>query len=173
MGRFQTGEGGCPVGRSNYSNLEVEHMLESICENLPISGAELDLVADCHAQFHPELERTGDQLKKKFNKLSKTKVPTGEPNIPFTIQESKAIRLLIIEKTKGATGSEEEVFATEDVDEVEDEENGDRNEGRHLQVEMAGNEGGQANDGSVSGVSRGGLVSSDFLTLILDLSFSF
>ena len=112
-------------------------------------------------------------MKKKFNKLSKTKVPTGDPNIPFTVREAKAIRLLMIEKTEGATGSEEEAFAAEEVDEVEEEENGDRDDDRPLQVEVAGNEGGQANDGSVSGVSRRGLVSSDFLTLILDLSLSF
>ena len=93
-------------------------------------------------------------MKKNFNKLSKTKVPTGEPNIPFTIRKTKAIRLLIIEKTEGATGPEEEAFNAEDVDEVEEEENGDRDEDRPLQVEVAGNEGGQANDGSVSGVSR-------------------
>ena len=38
---------------------ELEHMLESICEYLPISGAELDLVADTHSRFHPKLERSG------------------------------------------------------------------------------------------------------------------
>ena len=112
-------------------------------------------------------------MKKKFKKLSKTKVPTGDPNIPFTIREAKAMRLLIIEKTKGAIGSEEEAFAAEDVDEVEEEENGDRDDDRPLQVEVAGNEGGQANDESVSGVSRGGLVSSDLLTRILDRPFPF
>ena len=47
-GRHRAGEEGCPVGRSNYSTVEVEHMLESIRESLPISGAEWDLVADHH-----------------------------------------------------------------------------------------------------------------------------
>ncbi len=79
---------------------------------------------------------------------------------------------MIIEKTEGAT-SEEEAFAAEDVDEVEEEENGDRDDDRPLQIEVAGNEGGQANDGSASGVSRGGLVSSDLLTRILDHPFPF
>ena len=39
-------------------------MLEIIHDILPISGAEWDLVASRHATYHPELERTGDQLKK-------------------------------------------------------------------------------------------------------------
>jgi hypothetical protein len=49
----------------------------------------------------------GDPLKKKFNKLASMKVGTGEPNILFTVQEAKDIRLLIIEKCDGATGSED------------------------------------------------------------------
>ena len=44
---FHAGEGGHPVGRLNYSTQELEHMLESIHEYLPISGTEWDLVADC------------------------------------------------------------------------------------------------------------------------------
>jgi hypothetical protein len=43
----------------------------------------------------------------------------GQPNIPFTMQESKAIRVLIIEKAKGANGSEEEGFAAEEGNVVE------------------------------------------------------
>jgi hypothetical protein len=56
------------------------------------------MVADRHSRFHPELERTGNQVKKKFNKLARTKVPTGEPDIPFIVSKAKAIRELIIEK---------------------------------------------------------------------------
>jgi hypothetical protein len=39
-------------------------MLEFMHDIRPISGAEWDLVASHHAAFHPELGRTGDQLKK-------------------------------------------------------------------------------------------------------------
>jgi hypothetical protein len=53
---------------------ELEHMLESIYEYLLISGTEWDLGADCHSRFHQELEMTSDQLKKKINKLLRTKV---------------------------------------------------------------------------------------------------
>ena len=40
------------------------------------------------------------------------KAPTGNPNIPFTIVEIKAIKAFV----KGATGLEEEAFPAEDDD---------------------------------------------------------
>ena len=81
---------------------------------MPISGAEWDLVEEHHSRFHPDLEKTTDQLKKTVNKLARTKAPMGQSNIPVTVQEAKAIRVLIIEKAEGATGSEEEGFAAEE-----------------------------------------------------------
>jgi hypothetical protein len=93
-------------------------MLDAVREYLPISGLEWDLVAQRHMAYHPEEERSGDQLKKKFNKLAKTKMGTGDPNIPADVQEAKAIRKLIIEKSEGVTGSEEEFMAVEELDDV-------------------------------------------------------
>ncbi|KAL3799247.1 hypothetical protein HJC23_012972 [Cyclotella cryptica] len=90
--------------QAGWAAEELEHVLESISEYLPISGAEWDLVADRHSQFCPELERTGDQLKETFNKLSRMKVPTGEPNIPLAVEKAKALRILIIKKSEGSTG---------------------------------------------------------------------
>ena len=58
------GEGGHPVSRANCSMSELEHVLESVCQYLPISEAEWDLGPQQHSRCHPELERTGDQLKK-------------------------------------------------------------------------------------------------------------
>ena len=66
------------MGHTNYSPNEIKHMLESVREYLPISGLEWDLVVHHHTAFHPDQERTGDQLKK-FNKLSKTLMGTGNP----------------------------------------------------------------------------------------------
>jgi hypothetical protein len=114
-------------------------MLEIIRDILPISGAEWDLVAARHATYHPELDRTGDQLKKKFNKLARTMIPTGNPNIPPDVQEAKEIKDRIIEKTEGVTGSEEELFSPDDVDEyedVEDEVEGTNKEGAAIAEEV-------------------------------------
>ncbi len=108
------------------------------------------MVMDHHSRFHPELERTGNQLKKKFNKFTRTKVPTGEPNIPFIVSEAKAIWELIIEKEEGATGLEEEGFAAEDGEDVEENDNED--------VDGAV-DAGAGNDASIAETSRGGMVS--------------
>jgi hypothetical protein len=35
-------------------------------------------------------------------------------NIPFTVQETKSFRVLIIEQAEGATGSDKEVFSAEE-----------------------------------------------------------
>jgi hypothetical protein len=39
--------------------------------------------------YHPDEERSGDQLKKKFNKLAKTKMGTGDPNMPADVREAR------------------------------------------------------------------------------------
>jgi hypothetical protein len=46
--------------------------------------------------FHPDQNHTGDQLKKKFNKLSKTRMGTGDPTMPYDVRKAKEIRRLII-----------------------------------------------------------------------------
>lgn len=111
------GKGGCPIGHTNYSPTEIMNMLDSIRDYLPISGLEWDPVAQCHMAFHPDKERSSDQLKKKFNKLSKVKMGTGDPNMPPDIREAKEIRRLIIEKSEGVTVSEDEMFALDKLDE--------------------------------------------------------
>ena len=66
-------------------------------------------------------------------------IPTGSPNSAPTILESKEIRELIIEKSEGVMGSEEELFSPNDIalvdvpDDVEVEED-DANDaaGSHL-----------------------------------------
>ena len=64
-------------------------------------------------------------------------IPTGNPNIPPTVHETKEIHELIVEKTNGATGSKEELFFPNDVvvdaleeDFAEEEGGGNENEGR-------------------------------------------
>jgi hypothetical protein len=54
-------------------------------EYLPISGLEWDLVAQCHKVFHPDEERSRDQLKKKFNKPTKTKREAGDSAMPANV----------------------------------------------------------------------------------------
>ncbi len=95
------------MGHSNYTQTEIFNMMDAVHEYLPISGLEWDLVAQRHMAYHPAEERSGDQLKKKFNKLAKMKMGTGDPVMPPDVREAKEIRRLIIEKSEGVTGSED------------------------------------------------------------------
>ena len=52
-------------------------------------------------------------LKKKFNKLIKTKMGTRDPTKPADVCEAKENQRLIVEKSEGVTGSEDEPFATD------------------------------------------------------------
>ena len=94
-------------------------------------------------QFHPDQEHAGNQLKKKFNKLAKTQMGTEDPTMPADVCKDKTICGLIIEKSEGITGSEEEPFALEDVGDEEEEDQGD------VAEEVAGEE--PANDNALIG----------------------
>ena len=138
--------------QSNYSPTEVEHMLESVREYLPVSGLEWGLVAQCHMRFHPDLEHTGDQLKKKLNKLTKTKMGTGDPTMLPDVCGAKEIRGLIIKKSEGVTGSEDKPIALDDVLEDDNEEEHTDN---GTEEDCCGAVGAARTDGSVAATVRG------------------
>ena len=50
--------------------------------------------------------------------MSKSVVTTGDPNCPSSVRCAKAICQLIIEKTEGVTGSEDELFSPNDMGEL-------------------------------------------------------
>lgn len=108
--RRPTGGGGRRPNRRNYTPDELASLNEVVEELLPISGAEWELVEHRHYSRYPDRERTGLQLRKKFNDVSTTKIPTGDPNIPPHIRDAKRIRGLIYQKTDGGTGSPSEEF---------------------------------------------------------------
>lgn len=45
---------------------------------------------------------------------------TGDPNIPPYLSEANEIKELNIEISKGVTGSEEELFSPDDIEEAEE-----------------------------------------------------
>lgn len=99
-GWCRSGWGGHHVRRTNCNASDIDHVWASICHYLPIFGAEFNLIVEHHCRFHPDLGSMGDQLKNKFNKLSCTKAPTGNSNIPPCIFDTKAIMSCIIENTE-------------------------------------------------------------------------
>lgn len=91
-------EGSCQIGHTNHSAQEINIFLEKVWDVLPTSGMEWDLIATQQSLYLPKLDCTGQQLKKKFNKLQKNDNPTGDPNIPEEISRVKAIGESIIKK---------------------------------------------------------------------------
>lgn len=53
-------KGGRPMGFSNYTTTEINHMLKLVREYLPILGLKRELLAQCHMTFHPDQEQTVD-----------------------------------------------------------------------------------------------------------------
>jgi hypothetical protein len=109
-------------GRRNYTRNELERLMEDVRAVLPISGSDWEVIKSRHSQYFPNRERTWEQLKKKFWNLANKRIPTGDPNMPWEVQEAKSIRHLIIERTDGARGSpsEEFEFACEDDSDAEE-----------------------------------------------------
>ena len=84
--RQRPGEGGRALGHSNYSAAELDVMLESIWEILPISGAEWDLFATNHLNYYGDLFRTGDQLRKKLESCQKQQFQLEIPIAPHMFE---------------------------------------------------------------------------------------
>lgn len=62
----------------------------------------------------------GGLVEEKNQETGKDYAPTGNPNLPFTMEEAKAIRVMVSEWIDGATGSEEEEVAVKEDNEEED-----------------------------------------------------
>jgi hypothetical protein len=102
--------------------------------------------------YHTDEEQSGDKLKKKFNKLAKVKMGTGNPAIPPDVCEAEDICCLIIEKSAGVTGSKEVPFAVEDTD--EEAEDVDFQSAINVTVYDVVNDSPQDNEGAIVGPAR-------------------
>jgi hypothetical protein len=68
-----------PKGKRGYKFTapELEILAEAIEEIVPISATDWDKVWDEHKERFPDLNRTSDSLKRKFQEMVRTKIPTG------------------------------------------------------------------------------------------------
>lgn len=90
-----------PKGRgATFTALELSSFLDLLEERLPISLDEWDMVTALHLATFPEPNRNKDTLKRKFQMLYSTKMPTGDPNIPPNVLRAKRINNEIKEKTE-------------------------------------------------------------------------
>jgi len=90
-------------------------LLQHVQEVLPISGTDWEIIADMHSSYYPEKNRLWEDLKRKYQKLVRMNIPTGNPQCPEAVRLAKHIEDLIVAKTNGDTGSRDnEVLSPED-----------------------------------------------------------
>ena len=79
-----------------FSVPEMESMLTSIEQYLPMGPEEWEAVADSHSFEFPN--REAQSLRRKFQALYNVRIPTGDPTMPAHVRRAKRIRYLIEER---------------------------------------------------------------------------
>jgi hypothetical protein len=83
---------------------EIESLLKVVEVIIPIGNPDWDKILHKHASRYPTKYRTAKLLKRKFQELACTKIPTGDPNMPPPICKAKHIYYRIVQVTDGSTG---------------------------------------------------------------------
>jgi hypothetical protein len=83
---------------------KLESLVKAVEELVPISNTELERVWDRHVALYPKQDRTMESLKRKFQEMARSKIKTGDPNMPPHICGTKWAYYTIVKKTDGSTG---------------------------------------------------------------------
>jgi len=87
-----------------FTVVEIEHLLETIEDIIPIGNPDWERIWQEHSARYPTKGRTSESLKRKFQQLARTKIPTGDPNCPPYVRDAKRIYYKIVQATDGSTG---------------------------------------------------------------------
>ena len=68
-----------------FTTHELESLAEAVADIIPMSNTDWDNILEIHDANFPGLNRTSDSLKRKFQEMARTKIPTGDPNCPHHI----------------------------------------------------------------------------------------
>jgi hypothetical protein len=96
------------IRSSGFNEQEVEHLLTCIDDLLPIGPDAWERVLDNHAAMFGANGRDTQSIRRKFNKLVKTAIPTGDPNCPPNVRWAKRIYRKIEEKMDAAGSVEDD-----------------------------------------------------------------
>ena len=107
---------GRTMSAKNYTTAELETLLTLAKQHLPISGLEWENKVAIPHQARHNTGRTGDSLKRKFDSLANTKMPTGDPNCPPHVRQAKHIRRDILVKVELTTSTELEDKSADEAD---------------------------------------------------------
>ena len=72
-----------------FTTHELESLADAVEDIIPMSNTDWDTVSEVHNESFPGLNMTSDSLKRKFQEMARTKIPTGDPNCPHHIRIAK------------------------------------------------------------------------------------
>ena len=101
-----SGSNGRRTGTVNYSDVELESLMELIVEILPIDSEQWNTVVTKHAVDWP-YERTKKSIRNKYNAIKKKRSSTGNPNMPRYVKLARKAHYLIGKKANIGTGKED------------------------------------------------------------------
>ena len=135
---------------TNFSNSEIDILLNIISDVLPIGTEEWKEVERRHRQNYPQHDRSRETLKRKFRQLYGTRPDTGNPTIPEAVRKAKNILEDIKSKQnvsdgEGSGGSDFETSSS-----------GSDGEGTGTGEESGGGTGGGTGGAAGSGANGGG-----------------
>jgi hypothetical protein len=87
-----------------FTTRELESLAEVVADIIPMPNTDWDTVWEAHNESFLDLNRTSDSLKRKFQEMARTKIPTGDPNCPRHIRVAKRAYYKLIKATDGSTG---------------------------------------------------------------------
>ncbi len=111
-----------------FSLSKIESLLEVVEAIIPIGNPDWVKILNKHASCYPTKDCTAKSLKRKFQELAHTKIPTRDPNMPSHICKAKHIYYRIVQATDGSTGG------SEDGADHDNERDGSKPQGRSLLV---------------------------------------
>jgi hypothetical protein len=95
---------------------ELESLVETVEELVPIGNTKWERVWDRHVALYPEQDRTVESLKRKFQEMVRAKIKTGDPNKLPHICGAKRAYFAVVKKTDGSTGGGSDDSFLEAVD---------------------------------------------------------
>jgi hypothetical protein len=116
-----------PKGKRGYKFTapELEILAEAIEKIVPISATNWDKVWEEHNERFPDLNRTSDSLKCKYQEMARTKIPTGDPNCLPHVRIAKRAYYRIVKALDGSTGAGSNDIDDEDAEGADEEGEGD------------------------------------------------
>jgi hypothetical protein len=117
---------------------KIESLLEVVKAIVPTRNPNWEKILNKHASCYPKKDHTTQSLKRKFQELAYTKIPTGDLIMPPHICKAKHIYYKIVLATDGSTGGSDdgggELNDERDDEFEEDEEEEDDEEGGMVDI---------------------------------------